>query len=104
MSSLDTLTAFFGWTTVINLVFLAVSTIIVIAMRESISKYHGKMFGLEYVGRIDGVLMGAYITCDVQIVGTSDGAVLSRIAHQNAARVPDPCEMTNLLCSVIAAP
>ena len=47
MSSLDTLTAFFGWTTVINLVFLAVSTIIVIAMRETISRYHGKMFGLE---------------------------------------------------------
>ncbi len=49
MNSLDVVTTFFGWTTVINFVLLAVSTISVIAMRESISRMHGKMFGLEPV-------------------------------------------------------
>lgn len=47
MISLEQITAFFGWTTVINFVFLLVSAIIVIAMRESISRVHGRMFGLE---------------------------------------------------------
>ena len=49
MNSLDVVTTFFGWTTVINFVLLAVSTIAVIAMRGSISRLHGKMFGLEPV-------------------------------------------------------
>lgn len=47
MNSLEAVTAFFGWTTVINFVLLVFSTIIVIAMRGSISRMHGKMFGLE---------------------------------------------------------
>ncbi len=49
MNSLEAVTTFFGWTTVINFVLLAVSTMIVIAMRGSISTLHGKMFGLESV-------------------------------------------------------
>ena len=47
MNSLEAVTIFFGWTTVINFVLLVFSTIIVIAMRGSISRMHGKMFGLE---------------------------------------------------------
>ena len=47
MNSLETITAFFGWSTVINFVFLAVSSLTVIAMRGWISRMHGRMFGLE---------------------------------------------------------
>ena len=47
MNSIEAVTAFFGWTTVINFVLLVVSTITVIAARESISRMHGRMFGLE---------------------------------------------------------
>ena len=47
MNSIEAVTAFFGWTTVINSVLLVVSSIIVIAMRGSISRMHGRMFGLE---------------------------------------------------------
>ena len=47
MSSLEAVTAFFGWTTVINFALLFVSSIMVIATRRAISRIHGKMFGLE---------------------------------------------------------
>ena len=47
MNPLETVTTFFGWTTVINFVLLFVSSITVIAMRDRISRMHGKMFGLE---------------------------------------------------------
>ena len=47
MTSLQTVTAFFGWTTVINFVFLAVSTIAVVALRGFISRLHAKLFGLD---------------------------------------------------------
>ena len=47
MTSLQTVTAFFGWTTVINFVLLAISTIALIAMRGFISRVHAKMFGLD---------------------------------------------------------
>ncbi len=49
MNSLEAITAFFGWTTVINFVLLAVASLTVIAARESIAKLHGRMFGLESV-------------------------------------------------------
>ena len=47
MTSLQTVTAFFGWTTVINFVFLAVTTIAVVALRGFITRLHAKMFGLD---------------------------------------------------------
>jgi hypothetical protein len=47
MNSLEAITAFFGWTTVINFALLFVSSITVIAARESIARLHGRMFGLE---------------------------------------------------------
>ncbi len=49
MNSLEAVTAFFGWTTVINFVLLVVSTIMVITLRGLISSMHGRMFGLESV-------------------------------------------------------
>ena len=47
MNLLNAVTAFFGWTTVINFALLAVSTILVVSMRGSIARMHGRMFGLE---------------------------------------------------------
>jgi len=47
MTSLQTVTTFFGWTTVINFVFLAVTTIAVVAMRGFITTLHARMFGLD---------------------------------------------------------
>ena len=47
MNSLETVTTFFGWTTVINFALLLMSTIALIASRGSIAKIHGRMFGLE---------------------------------------------------------
>ena len=47
MNSIEAVATFFGWTTVINFVLLLVSSIIVITTRGSISKIHGRMFGLE---------------------------------------------------------
>ncbi len=47
MTSLQTVTAFFGWTTLINFVLLAVSTIAVVALRGFISRLHAKLFGLD---------------------------------------------------------
>ncbi len=47
MNSLNAVTAFFGWTTVINFALLAVSTIMLVAMRGLIARMHGRMLGLE---------------------------------------------------------
>jgi len=47
MNSLEAVTAFFGWTTVINFVLLFVSSAMLIMTRGSISRIHGRMFGLE---------------------------------------------------------
>lgn len=47
MISLELLTAFFGWMTIINSVFLLFTAIAVVASRGTISRIHGGMFGLE---------------------------------------------------------
>jgi len=47
MNTLEAVTAYFGWTTVINFVLLFVSSIMVITIRGAISRIHGRMFGLE---------------------------------------------------------
>ena len=49
MNSLEAVTTFFGWTTVVNFALLLVSSITVIVARGSISRIHGRMFGLESV-------------------------------------------------------
>ena len=47
MIPLELLTAFLGWTTIINLVLLLISSIIVVAARGAISRIHGRLFGIE---------------------------------------------------------
>ena len=49
MNSLDAITTFFGWATVINFALLAFATISIVAMRGYISRMHGKMFALDPV-------------------------------------------------------
>ena len=45
--TIETLTELLGWTSVINLAILALSTLMVIAMRGTITKIHSKLFGLD---------------------------------------------------------
>ena len=47
MSSLETLTAFFGWCTVINIGLLMVAAVVLGLMRGPISQIHAKMFDLN---------------------------------------------------------
>ncbi len=47
MNSIETVTAFFGWMTIINFAVLAFASLAIIATRGSISRIHGRMFGLE---------------------------------------------------------
>ncbi len=47
MSSLETLTAFFGWCTVINIGLLMVAAVVLGLMRGPISQIHAKMFNLN---------------------------------------------------------
>ena len=42
-----TLTALLGWTSVINIALLMVTTISLISMREFITKVHAKLFGMD---------------------------------------------------------
>ncbi len=53
MMTIETLTEFFGWVSVINIAVLLISGIMVIAMRSFITKIHSKVFGLnqEDLGR-----------------------------------------------------
>lgn len=47
MISIESMTVFFGWTAVINILLLFVSAIAVIVARGPISRIHGSMFGLD---------------------------------------------------------
>ena len=47
MLTTETLTEFFGWVSIINIVVLMISGILVILMRGFISKIHSKIFGLD---------------------------------------------------------
>jgi Family of unknown function (DUF6868) len=47
MMTLETLTEFLGWVSIINIAVLLISGILVIVMRGFISKIHSKFFGLE---------------------------------------------------------
>ena len=55
MSSMETLTAFFGWCTAINFGMLLVASIMLAFMRSGMSTIHGKMFELS-----EGYLSRAY--------------------------------------------
>jgi hypothetical protein len=43
----ETLTELFGWASIINIAVLMFSSIMVVAARNSITKIHAKMFGLN---------------------------------------------------------
>jgi hypothetical protein len=47
MESLETLAAFLGWCTLINLGMLMFASLLLVYMRGPISKIHGGMFGLD---------------------------------------------------------
>jgi hypothetical protein len=43
----ETLTALLGWTSVINIAILAVTTLSLISMRGFITKVHARLFGMD---------------------------------------------------------
>jgi hypothetical protein len=47
MMTMEELTAFLGWTSVINIAVLLLSTLVLIAMRGGIAKIHSQLFGLD---------------------------------------------------------
>lgn len=47
MNTIEIITAFLGWSTVINLGILIFAAILLVFMRSGISKLHGKMFMLS---------------------------------------------------------
>jgi hypothetical protein len=49
MNSLEAITTFFGWTTAVNIALLLFSSIALVIARGSVSRIHGRMFGLETV-------------------------------------------------------
>ncbi len=46
MNSLETLTAFLGWCTILNLGMLALTAILVMTMRDLMTRIHASMFGV----------------------------------------------------------
>jgi hypothetical protein len=46
MQNIDTLTGFFGWCSVINIVMLCLATLMLTLMRDFVSGIHSKMTGL----------------------------------------------------------
>ena len=47
MNTIETITEFFGWCSVINIGILVLSSILVIAIRGTAVRIHGKMFNLD---------------------------------------------------------
>ena len=47
MASMETLAAFLGWCTLINIGMLMFASLALVSMRASISRIHGSMFGLD---------------------------------------------------------
>ena len=47
MNSIETLTTFIGWCTVINVVALAITSIMLMLLRNFIPGIHGRMFGVN---------------------------------------------------------
>jgi len=47
MTSLETLAAFLGWCTLINMGMLVFASLAMVSMRETMTKMHSSMFGLD---------------------------------------------------------
>ena len=43
----EILTTFFGWMTVINIVFLTLSSLMLMIMKDWVASLHGHLFGVE---------------------------------------------------------
>ena len=54
MNTLESLREFFGWCAVLNICVLLFSTIMVIALRETVSRIHGTMFNLDEPSLLKG--------------------------------------------------
>ena len=74
MNSIETLTTFFGWCTVINVIALAITSIMLMLMRNFIPGIHGRMFGvnkedlpLTYVQYGEGYIRLSLTTPDEQV-------------------------------------
>lgn len=46
MNSIESLTEFMGWCSLINIGLLILTSVLILLLRRSISNIHGKMFGL----------------------------------------------------------
>lgn len=62
MISLESVTEFLGWCTIINMSLLTLSTILILLLHQKISRIHAKMFKLQQcdVSRIYFQYLGAY--------------------------------------------
>lgn len=49
MFTLQTLTEFLGWSSIINISILTITSVLLMLMRESIMRIHSKMFGLDTI-------------------------------------------------------
>ena len=45
--TIDTMTTFLGWVTLINILILAISSILIIIMKDKVVKIHAGLFSLE---------------------------------------------------------
>jgi len=47
MTSIEVLTTFFGWCSVINIGVLVLTTVVLMLMKDAISSIHAKLFGVN---------------------------------------------------------
>jgi len=47
MSTIDIITAFLGWCSIINIVILSLTTIILMFWKDGISTLHSRLFGVD---------------------------------------------------------
>jgi hypothetical protein len=47
MASIEVLATFFGWCSLINIGVLVFSTVVLVLMKESISGFHARLFGVK---------------------------------------------------------
>ena len=47
MITIDSVTTFFGWCSVINIALLVASSLLLMVSKEPVAKIHGKLFGVK---------------------------------------------------------
>jgi hypothetical protein len=47
MISIETVTEFFGWCTVLNLILFTASSLLLMVSKDLVSGFHGKLFGIS---------------------------------------------------------